>query len=80
MRRREFISLIGGIAATWPLAAQAQQRVLPVVGLLRSTKEESQTRLRSIGGLAIPATPMAIMLWSIFVWQKAAGSIIGVGR
>ena len=38
MRRREFISLISGIAATWPLAAQAQQRVLPVVGLLRSTE------------------------------------------
>jgi hypothetical protein len=36
MRRREFISLIGSVAETWPLAAQAQQRVLPVVGLLRS--------------------------------------------
>jgi ABC-type uncharacterized transport system substrate-binding protein len=38
MRRREFISLIGGVAATWPLAVQAQQPVLPVVGLLRSTE------------------------------------------
>ena len=38
MRRREFISLIGGVAATWPLAVQAQQPVLPVVGLLRSAE------------------------------------------
>src|SRR5215467_12277571 len=38
MRRREFVRLIGGVAATWPIAAQAQQPVLPVVGLLRTTE------------------------------------------
>jgi putative ABC transport system substrate-binding protein len=70
VKRREFITLLGGAAAAWPMVGHAQQRVLPVVGVLCAGTAQALERylasfregMRRLGYVDGSSSPSALLI------------------
>ena len=80
MRRREFMSLLGGAAATWPLAARGQQPTMPVIGLSASTLSSTAGVVNLATRHALPASFPARDFAEVGGLMSYGANIVGAWR
>jgi putative ABC transport system substrate-binding protein len=73
MRRRDFITLLGGGAAAWPIAARAQQPKLPVIGYLGSRTPEAEVPYLAAFRRGLAATGYVENMNVVFEYRFANG-------